>query len=149
MRAKLAVAVAATTTLGAASLAVAAPTKHVYVNCYPTSSQVAFPAFQAQQHPERCDIQGEPEDEADLVQLAQAHWSGWGTASSVTQGQALNNHPGMGGPPSFPVRVRLFRVRRGCHGRLYYTRAEITSSSGTGTLRLTPTCKAIPIRVAR
>jgi esterase FrsA len=86
-----------------------------------------------------------PEDEADLVQLTQAHWSHWRTASAVTKVQALNNHPGMGSPLSFPVRVRLFRIRRGCHGRFYYTRAQITSNSRPGILRVTPTCTAIPV----
>lgn len=130
--------------LGITGPAAASPTRRVYVNCYPPSSSMAFPAFQALQHPERCNIQGEPEDEAHLLQLTQAHWSGWGTASSLTQAQALSNNPGMGGPPSFPVHVRLFRVRPGCHGRLFYTRAQVASSFGAGTLRLAPTCKAIP-----
>ncbi len=116
----------------------------VYVNCYPPSSSIAFPAFYAQQHPTSCDIQGEPEDEADLLQLTQARWSGWGTTSAKAQGQALNNHPGMGGPTSYPVSVRLSRIRSGCHGRRFYTRARVTTSYGTGTLRLTSTCKAIP-----
>jgi hypothetical protein len=117
----------------------------VYVNCYPPSSSIAFPAFHAQQHPTSCDIQGEPEDEADLLQLTQARWSGWGTAAAEAQGQALNNQPGMGGPASYPVTVRLSRIRSGCHGRRFYTRARVTTSYGTGTLRLTPTCKAIPL----
>ena len=138
---------AAILVLGTAGPAAGSPTRRVYVNCYPPSSRIAFPAFQPQQHPERCNIQGEPEDDADLIQLTQAHWSGWGTASATTQGQALNNNPGMGGPASFAVHVRLFRIRAGCHGRLFYTRAQIASSSGSGTLRLTPTCKAIPLSV--
>jgi hypothetical protein len=138
-------AVTAILALGTAAPAVASTARRVYVNCYPSSTSVAFPAFQALQHPERCNIQGEPEDEAHLLQLTQAHWSGWGTASSLTQGQALSNNPGMGGPPSFPVHVRLFRIRVGCHGRRFYTRAQVASSFGTGTLRLTPTCKAIPL----
>lgn len=117
----------------------------VYVNCYPPSGSVAFPAFQARQHPTSCDIQGEPEDEADLLQLTQADWSGWGAASAEAHGQALNNHPGMGGPSSYPVSVSLFRIRSGCDGRRFYTRARITTSYGTGTLRLVPTCKAIPL----
>lgn len=117
----------------------------VYVNCYPPSGSVAFPAFQARQHPTSCDIQGEPEDEADLLQLTQAGWSGWGAASAEAHGQARNNHPGMGGPSSYPVSVSLFRIRSGCDGRRFYTRARITTSYGTGTLRLVPTCKAIPL----
>jgi hypothetical protein len=142
---RVAASAACLSALLAVNVAAAASRERVYINCYPTSSRVAFPAFQPREHPARCNIQGEPEDEAHLVTLTQAHWSQWGTPSAVTQAQALNNHPGMGGPPSFPVHMRLFRIRRGCHGRLYYTRAQITSSPGTGALRITSSCKAIPI----
>jgi hypothetical protein len=131
--------------LGALSSASEAARPGVFVNCQPTQSKVAFPAFKPRRDPTRCDIIGEPEDEANLLQLRQADWSDWGAATTATSGRALNNHPGMGGPASNPVQVRLSRIRRGCHGNRYYTRARITTHFGTGVLRLTPGCKEIPI----
>src|ERR1700728_4433848 len=142
-RTRLAGLIAATGLLGAGSLAAASATKSVDVNCYPPTPQSVTPVLQERAHPERCALQGEPESEADLVQLTHAHWSGWGGASAVTDAQALNNQPGMGGPASYPIHVTLSDIRRGCDGKLFYTRARVSSSYGTGKLRLTPTCKGI------
>jgi hypothetical protein len=143
MRTKLAGMIAAIVLLGACSLAAASTTKTVDVNCYPPNPHSVTPELQERAHPERCALQGEPESEADLVQLTNAHWLGWGSASAVTKAQALNNQPGMGGPASYPIQVTLSDIRRGCDGKLFYTRAQVSSSYGTGRLRLTPTCKGI------
>jgi hypothetical protein len=134
---------------GASAVAVsgASALRPVYINCYPVSSSVAFPAFLPRQHPSLCHIYGEPENEAHHLGLARAHWSHWGTSSATASGRALNNHPGMGGPASVPVQVRLYRIRRGCNGRLYYTRVEIKRGSSTGTLRVTAGCKSIPQKI--
>jgi hypothetical protein len=143
MRTKLAGLIAAAVPLAVVGLAAAASTKTVEVNCYPSGAQALTPELQERAHPERCALQGEPESEADLVQLVHAHWSGWGSASAVAVGQALNNQPGMGGPASYAVHVTLSDIRRGCHGRIFYTRARVSSTYGTGQLRITATCRAI------
>jgi hypothetical protein len=122
--------------------------KAVYINCRPSPGSRAFSTFVPRQHPRSCDIWGEPEDLADLLPLRQAHWSNWGSASTVATGRVLNTHPGMGGPKSLATRVRLFRVRPGCHGRLYYTRAQVTVSNFATVappLHVTPTCTPIPV----
>lgn len=139
---------AAAVGLGAFSSGSAASKAGVFVNCQPAQSKVALPAFKPRQDPTRCDIIGEPEDQANLLQLRQADWSDWGASTTTTSGRALNNHPGMGGPASNPVQVRLSRIRRGCHGNRYYARARVTTHLGSSVLRLTPDCKEKPISVS-
>jgi hypothetical protein len=143
MKTKLAGMIATTVLLAVAGIAAASTTETVEVNCYPPNARSVTPELQERAHPERCALQGEPESEADLVQVTHAHWSGWGSASAVTEAQALNNQPGMGGPASYPIHVTLSGIRRGCDGKRFYTRALVSSRYGTGKLRLTPTCKGI------
>jgi hypothetical protein len=143
MRTRLAGMIAATAALAVVTPAAASIAKTVDVNCYPPNARSVTPTLTELAHPERCVLQGEPESEADLVQLTRAHWSGWGSASAVSEAQALNNQPGMGGPASYTIDVTLFDIRRGCHGNLFYTRARVSSRYGTGSLLLTATCKAI------
>ncbi|MGO9794100.1 MAG: FlgD immunoglobulin-like domain containing protein [Solirubrobacteraceae bacterium] len=130
-------------------------TAPIYINCEPNSSPVAFPAFQPRQHPSSCNITGEPEDEANFIGLRKASWSNWGTGATTASGIALNNHPGMGGPASYSLLVRLYRIRVGCAGREYYTRSTITytRSRPGDTLRsramvITASCNEIPIPLA-
>lgn len=131
-----------------ATLALASSARHVFINCYPTASSVPNPALLPRQHPRSCDIQGEPEDQANLLALRAARWSHWGSASTGATGRALDNHPGMGGPASVPVGVRLYRIRRGCRGHMYYTRVAVTPrkpGARTGTLLITPDCHWLPV----
>ncbi len=127
-------------------------TAPIYINCEPNSSPVAFPAFQPRQHPASCNITGEPEDESNFIGLRKASWSNWGSSATTASGIALNNHPGMGGPASHPVHVRLYRIRVGCANREYYTRATITYTRSrpgdtprTRTMVITASCQEIPI----
>jgi len=99
----------------------------VYVNCLPGGGGISPAPFQAAQHPRNCDLQGEPEVLALLVVLRGAHWSHWGASATVASGREMNKHPGQGGPSSTPVRVRLYRIQRGCHGARFYTRAAVSS----------------------
>jgi hypothetical protein len=70
------------------------------------------------------------------VNLAQLHWSGWGSASATAHGIELGFHL----PASrIPVAVVAFRKRPGCNGGQRYTRLRVSSSYGTTTVRL-PTC---------
>jgi hypothetical protein len=144
IRVTFAAAIAATAILLTAGISASAPVSVIEVNCYPPNARSITPVLLERAHPELCALQGEPESEADLLQLTAAHWSGWGTPAAVTQARALNNQPGMGGPASYPVHVTLSDIRRGCHGHRFYTRARVSSSYGTGQLRLTDTCRAIP-----
>ena len=68
-------------TAGLMDLAVdvaAASAKPIYVNCtvarQPIGSGVVH---QARQHPAACELQGLPEDLADLARLTDMRWTGW------------------------------------------------------------------------
>jgi hypothetical protein len=146
MRGRLAIVILiALVALVVAKSGAADSTVAVFVNCGPrvdTSSAVV-----ARQHPRKCNIWGEPPNIANLRLLRRMRWSAWGTASAVASGRLLNAQPGMGGPTSYPVRVRLFRIRRGCDGRLYYTRAQaaVPGYRSAPPLHVTPTCKLVPL----
>ena len=113
----------------------------VFVNCQHTLAGASFRSvFTARQHPTSCNIWGEPEDLANLFELRQAHWSGWGQRTARVSGRVLNTHPGMGGPASSPVNARLYRIRRGCLGLLFYTRVSFPRSNAA-TLILSAACK--------
>jgi hypothetical protein len=117
------------------------PAKRVYLNCLTFRPRFNDLIFEPRQHPRECQIQGEPEDMAHLVMLTRAEWSNWGTAEAMASGRALNR-PSDGPPPSDAVRVRLFRIRRGCRARLFYTRAFVkVAGSRGGTLIITARCR--------
>ena len=117
------------------------PAKRVYVNCLTFRPRFNDLIFEPRQHPRECEIQGEPEDMAHLAMLTGAEWSNWGTPEAVASGRVLNR-PSDGPPPSYPVRVRLFRIRRGCHARFFYTRAFVrVAGFPGGTLVITPRCR--------
>jgi hypothetical protein len=102
-------------------------------------------------HPARCDIFGEPEDEADLIRLAGAHWTGWGTATADATATALPNKPSE--EQAVSVTVTLSRLRRRCGGRLFYTHLVAVKTSGVSdwfdaqnrrVLNLSGACHEIP-----
>lgn len=147
MRGKLAIVVlAALVALVMADSGSTRPTRAVFINCGPRVA-LASSAIVARQHPRKCDIWGEPPNVANLRLLRRARWSGWGTDSAVANGRLLNTQPGMGGPASYPARVRLFRIRRGCDGRRYYTRVQVAvpGHPSAPPLHVTPTCKLVPL----
>jgi hypothetical protein len=113
----------------------------VFVNCQHTLRGASLRSvLTARQHPTSCNVWGEPEDLADLFELRQAHWNGWGERTASVSGRVLNTHPGMGGPASSPVNARLYRIRRGCLGLLFYTRVSFPHSNAR-TLVLSAACK--------
>jgi hypothetical protein len=117
------------------------PAKRVYLNCLTFRPRFNDLIFEPRQDPRECQIQGEPEDMAHLVMLTGAQWSNWGTADAMARGRALNR-PSDGPPPSYPVSVRLFRIRRGCRARLFYTRAFVQVAGYQGsTLIVTARCR--------
>jgi hypothetical protein len=105
----------------------------------------------ARVRPSQCPIFGEPEDEADLIRLSGAHWTGWGTPTARATGIALGNKPEEEEP--VPVTITLSRLRRVCDGQLFYTRLLAVKRSGTSDwfnsanqreLRLSGACRSIP-----
>jgi hypothetical protein len=117
----------------------------VLINCLPGGGGLSSAPFQAKGAPRNCDIQGQPENLGTLIPLRDAHWSSWGGSLAEAVGRQLNKHPGQGGPSSYPVHIRLYRIRPGCHGHLYYTRAAYgITSYGPDILRISPSCKSIP-----
>ena len=105
----------------------------------------------AKVRPARCDIFGEPEDEADLVRLAGVHWTGWGTATAHATATALPNKPSE--EQAVSVTVTLSRLRRRCDGRVFYTRLVVVKTSGGSdwfdaenrrVLNLSGACHEIP-----
>jgi hypothetical protein len=131
-----------------ATLAIASSPKRVYINCYQPGRSVARSALIPRQHPTSCVIQGETGDAANLLKLREAHWSHWAGASTRTTGQALNTNPQTGGSVSSPVSVMLYRIRQGCRGHKYYTRAAVTTTgagASTGTFAVTSGCQEGPV----
>jgi hypothetical protein len=112
----------------------------VFVNCEDLRAQTLPAPWVASQHPRTCNLLGIPADEADLVILRRARWSGWGQTNAKATGRSLNTHPGMGGPASVATRIVLSRIRSGCTRRRYYKRARITTRYGSGVLRLPSGC---------
>jgi hypothetical protein len=112
----------------------------VFMNCASLSpTQLPAPWVPAQR-PAACNLTGEPLNEGDLAIVRHAQWSGWGTGSATASGQALDPHPDPGVPAAVAVRIELSHVQRGCRGRLYYTRARVTTRYGTGTTDLSASC---------
>jgi hypothetical protein len=117
----------------------------VFINCLPGGGGLSPAPFQAKGHPRICDIQGQPENLGTLIPLRDAHWTSWGSSSAEAVGRQQNKHPGQGGSSSYPVHIRLYRIGRGCHGHLFYTRAAYgITSYGPYILRISPSCKSIP-----
>jgi hypothetical protein len=118
----------------------------VRIMCFESSGQPV-----ARTSPAACDVFGEPEDEADLIRLSRARWTGWGGPVAHASAVALANKPLEAGPVS--VSVTLSSPRRRCGGRLFYTRLTAVRTSGssdwfnangTRTLMLSGACHAIP-----
>jgi hypothetical protein len=110
--------------------------RRAYVNCLPAHGR----EWLRLARPGSCDLLGTPPSEANLILLRKARWSSWGTAVTTGTGRALNTHPGMGGPASVPVSVRLYRLVRGCHGYVYYSRVRATTAYGQRVLDLPTSC---------
>lgn len=114
-----------------------ATVRRVYVNCQTgTGSRIHFVR---KQHPAYCNMWGYPGDLESVVELRRGHWQGWGASTAVVHGREANTHEGMGGPATFPFAGRLYRVRRGCHARLYYTRLK--NHGNPQPLKLSDACK--------
>ncbi len=109
----------------------------VFVNCLTYFAKTRTVGFVARVRPRRCDVQGEPEYNANLLPAGEMRWSGWGRSTTLGRGVVV---PTKGGG-RIGLRMRLYRIRRGCQGRRYYTRATASTKHGTGTMRLTPGCK--------
>jgi len=92
--------------------------------------------------PRTCTMQGLPISGAREWKLSKLRWSGWGTGSAVATGLYHYRHGvERGGKliyPVVPLRIALFRIRTGCDGRRYYTRA----TAGEQTNRLSESCTA-------
>jgi hypothetical protein len=105
----------------------------VYVNCQDRRGHL-----HAMQHPRNCDLQGLPPATANLIQLIDASWTHWGAGKTAAKGRIRANHGGeVEGEivfPAAPHEVGLSRIRRGCHGRLYYTRVRVLEGGGGITL---------------
>jgi hypothetical protein len=124
-----------TTTIGSIvpALAQAADTTSVFVNC-------GDYAFSARRHPASCELQtfsrGAPCD-CGLVVVQDMRWAHWGAGATRGTGLQIPNHP-YGVPPGptrlpdTPISLTLSDPRRGCHGRLYYT--KISTVSGASLL---------------
>jgi hypothetical protein len=100
-----------------------------------------------QQRPAQCDIFGEPEDDAHLVRLGDARWSGWGSAETTAPVQVLGNHQG-----EMPVaaRVTLSEPQPRCKGELFYTRLHLVragEASAPFDLRLSGACHSISLNI--
>ena len=118
-----------------------------YVMCFETERPVA------KIHPAKCAIFGEPEDDADLIILAKAHWAAWGQPTASATATALPDKPAEAKPVT--VVITLSRLRRRCDGKRFYTRLDVTKTSGVSdwfnadnrrTLTLSGACQEIPIR---
>jgi hypothetical protein len=97
----------------------------------------------AQRQPSQCDVFGEPEIDANLVRVSDAHWSGWGSGEATATVQVrLGNHAGQ-----TPVagHVTLSEPRARCKGASFYTRLRVVSAEGARDLRLSGACHAIPL----
>lgn len=119
----------------------------VYVMCF-GSEQPA-----AKMHPAQCPIFGEPEDEAHLIRLANAHWTDWGEPTARATATALANKPAEA--KSVQVTITLSSLHRRCGGKWFYTRLDVTKTSGVSdwfnadnrrTLTLSGACHEIPVR---
>jgi hypothetical protein len=112
----------------------------VFLNCE-ASSPAQLPApWLPSQRPATCNLTGQSANEGDVAIVRHARWSGWGTASATGSGQVVNPGSGAGVPAAVAVRIELSQLQPGCHGRLYYTRARVTTRYGTGTTRLSAAC---------
>lgn len=117
----------------ALTLAQAADTTNVFVNC-------GTYAFSARQRPKSCELQtfsrGAPCD-CGLVIVQDMRWAHWGAGATRGTGLQVPNHP-YGVPPGptrlpdTPISLTLSDPRRGCDGRLYYT--KISTVSGASLL---------------
>jgi hypothetical protein len=121
--------------------------KAAYLMCFGEHGPIA------RVHPSRCDVFGEPEDDADLIRISAAHWRDWGSSVAHATATALPNKPAEERPVS--VVITLSGLSRRCHGQLFYTRLVAVKTSGTSswfnpsgrrTLPLSGACHEILVR---
>jgi hypothetical protein len=112
----------------------------VFVNCQ-TFGSGGF-GYHASVRPSTCVFQGLPPSGSKEWKLSSLRWSDWGTSIASATGLYHYRHgeyrDGKLVYRVVPTRIVLFRIRVGCDGRRYYTRA----SEGEETNRLSASCTA-------
>ena len=128
--------VALATVVAGATVTDAGARRAVFVSCQrPYRS-----SFVAVQRPRRCILDGIPNITANVDDLLRMHWSAWGGAIARGTGRIQANHADSNGHfPTYPVSIELYRIRPGCRGQFYYTRAN-QNGSPDGTIVLPTHC---------
>jgi hypothetical protein len=136
---------AVTITVPILAASVQAARQTVFVNCLPSGAGTSSVPFAREQHPTQCVLQGEPETSANRTGFRRAHWSYWGKSGPVAYARITNPNASQGGPRSYAGEVALSRIRSGCQGASYYTRAKVTIGTDQPyVLHLSAGCKTSP-----
>jgi hypothetical protein len=120
--------------LGAGAQATALAPGEVRVAC------LTGHAYAGRARPGACVILQPGRGDAGYWALRELRWRGWGRVPALAVGVAQGRPPEPGDARRLRVRLSLSGLRRGCDGRLWYSRARIDVRGGSVLSRL-PTCR--------
>jgi hypothetical protein len=119
-----------------------ATARNVYIDCA-TGIGIGG-SYVPRRHPGSCStgqnhqLAGSPPS----VNFLHARWSHWGESSAVATAHFVGAPVCSRYPGSCHGRIRLFGIDRGCKGRRYYTRSQVSfAHMATRSFKLPSTCK--------
>lgn len=128
----LAAALIAAVVAGGDGASAAAPAETPVIGCGPASPRGII----ARVRPGDCVMHSLGTGDAGYWSIRSIRWRGWGGRVAPANGTSVGRQIETGEVIRLPAKVRATGLRRGCDGRLWYSRARVSVGHGWVTLRL-------------